>query len=125
MIKRVLPYILHPLRVMFSLDNPILKTIALLHDLIEDTQITISDLRTFDFPDEILDAILALTKKNNETYDDFIARVNQNALAKQVKIADLKDNMDITRLSDVTVTDIERLQKYHNSLKFLENSETV
>lgn len=118
------PYILHPLRMMFALEDVKLKTIALLHDLLEDTSITIDELRNHGFTEDVLEAVITLTKTPNEAYDDFIVRISNNALARQVKIADLKDNMDLTRLKNITPIDLERLQKYHNSLIFLEKAQS-
>ncbi len=119
------PYILHPLRLMFAFNDVTLKVIALLHDVIEDTPITIDELRSKGFSEDILEAISALTKRNDESYEQFILRVSQNSLAKQVKIADLKDNMNLARLNKITQADLERLQKYHNSLIFLEKIKPV
>lgn len=103
---------------MFAFNDVTLKVIALLHDLIEDTPITIDELRSKRFSEDILEAIAALTKRNDESYEQFILRISQNSLAKQVKIADLKDNMNLARLNKITQVDLERLQKYHNSLIF-------
>lgn len=102
------PYILHPLRLMFSLQDDKSKIVALLHDVIEDTTITIEDLKNKGFPQDIIEAIEALTKRPNETYQDFIERVSNNELAKTVKIADLKDNMNLTRLTELSNKDIDR-----------------
>ncbi|UYZ83921.1 GTP pyrophosphokinase [Entomomonas sp. E2T0] len=115
------PYILHPLRLMFSLEDDKSKIVALLHDVIEDTTITIEDLKNKGFPQDIIEAIEALTKQPNETYQEFIERVSNNELAKTVKIADLKDNMNLTRLTELSNKDIERIEKYHKSLNYLQN----
>lgn len=119
------PYILHPLRLMLAEDDIKLKIIALLHDTLEDTAITIDELQTQGFTGEIIEAIITLTKQPHENYSDYIKRVSLNPLARQIKIADLKDNMDLTRLKEITPKDIERLQKYHQSLAFLENLPTL
>ena len=106
-------YIFHPLRVMEMGKTETEKIVGILHDVIEDTSITIEDLTNEGFSQEILDALLCITKlSNDENYDHFISRVLTNPLATKVKINDLKDNMDITRLNKVTDKDLKRLQKY-------------
>ena len=97
----------------------ITKVIALLHDVVEDTDWTIEQLRQQGFTEDILEALAYVTKKGGEDYEHFIERINKNRYAKAVKIADLKSNMDITRLNEVTDTDVERLRKYHKAYKSL------
>ena len=80
------PYILHPLRVMFSRKTEIERICAVLHDVIEDTDITLVDLRNEGFSEEVIAAIDALTKRNGESYDDFIQRVIKNKIAARVKL---------------------------------------
>ena len=106
------PYILHPLRVMmrFSLLHD--QITAVLHDVIEDSDMTIDYLKEQGFDDEIVYAVQCITKKNNEPYDSYLARVRQSPIALRVKIADLEDNMDIRRMNSIKARDIERLNKY-------------
>ncbi len=106
------PYILHPLRLMMSVDTDEEKIVAVMHDIVEDSEISLDDLRNEGFSDEILSAIECVTKKDGEDYDAFIERIAQNPLAIKVKLADLEDNMDLTRLSKVTEKDLERVEKY-------------
>ena len=106
------PYILHPLRLMMSLDQDVEKIVAVMHDIVEDTEITLEDLRNEGFSTDVIDAIECVTKKEGEDYDSFIDRISQNSLATKVKLADLEDNMDLSRLSEVTDKDLERLEKY-------------
>ena len=113
-------YILHPLRIMLRLGGESEKVTALLHDVVEDSDITMEHLRGLGFADEVLTALDCLTKRDRELYDDFIGRVLGNALAVKVKIEDIKDNMDLTRLSEVTEKDLARLAKYHRALKRLQ-----
>jgi hypothetical protein len=106
------PYILHPLRVMFSRKNETERICAVLHDVIEDTDITLDYLRSEGFSEEILIALYTLTRRDSETYDEFIDRIINNNIASHVKLADLCDNMDILRIKNPTEKDYERIEKY-------------
>ncbi|MBW2145562.1 MAG: GTP pyrophosphokinase [Deltaproteobacteria bacterium] len=107
------PYILHPLRIMLQMRTETEMMAAVLHDVIEETDWTLDALRKEDFPEEVLIAIDCLSRKDGETYEEFIERVKHLPLAQRVKLADLKDNMNIRRLSNLTAKDMERLKKYH------------
>lgn len=109
------PYILHPLRVMFSRKNETERICAVLHDVIEDTDITLDYLRREGFSEEILIALDALTRRDSETYDEFIDRIINNNIASHVKLADLCDNMDILRIKNPTKKDYERIEKYRKA----------
>ncbi len=113
------PYILHVLRVMHAVEGLTAKTVALLHDVLEDSSITLSDLEHKGFPKEILTAVDHLTRRPDEKYSQYIKRLSQNPLARMVKIADLKDNLDASRLKRVEEVDQQRLNKYLEALKFL------
>lgn len=113
------PYILHPLRLMFKFQTELEMTVAVLHDVVEDSDITPLDLRNLGFSNTVLDAIDCLTKRDNEDYDHFILRVSKNNLAKKIKIEDIKDNLDITRLNKITEKDLARVAKYHRALSVL------
>jgi (p)ppGpp synthase/HD superfamily hydrolase len=114
-------YILHPLRVMMNMTTEQALIVAVLHDLIEDTDWTIEGLRQEGFGAEILDAVDCLTRRDGEEYQAFIKRVQLNPLAVTVKIADLEDNLDVSRLTEVTEADAKRLEKYRNALQVLVN----
>jgi (p)ppGpp synthase/HD superfamily hydrolase len=116
------PYILHPLRVMQRLTTPIQKTVGILHDVVEDTSWTFEQLSREGFPEIIIEALRSVTKREGEDYDDFVKRSAANPLGKVVKIADLEDNMDLTRLPEVSEKDISRLQKYHKAWSALTGS---
>lgn len=107
------PYILHPLRLMFKMSSEMEMIVAVLHDVVEDSATTISDLRNMGFSNEVLEAVDCLTQRDNESYDAFINRAQANPTAKKVKIADLEDNMDIKRLGSINDKSVERLRKYH------------
>lgn len=110
------PYILHPLRVMFSMESETEKICAVLHDVIEDTDITLDSLRNEGFSEEVLSVLNALTKQNNESYEQFIDRIINNKLACYVKLADLNDNMDLSRIKNPSQKDFERLEKYKKAV---------
>jgi len=114
-------YILHPLRLMHKMTSEDEKVTALLHDVIEDFSYTPSKLRDKGIPEQIIEAVLCLTKQSGETYENFILRAKENELAKAVKKADLEDNINILRLNQVSQEDLNRLKKYHNAWHELKN----
>ena len=114
------PYILHPLRLMMAFSDEQSQIIAVLHDTVEDSPVTVDQLHAAGFTSETVEAIDALTRRPDETYEAFIDRVSANPLAASVKIEDLKDNMDTTRLNTLTAKDHKRLDRYHRALKQLQ-----
>ncbi len=113
------PYILHPLTVMAQMDDVESKIVAILHDAIEDSDLTINELSEQGFPALITEAIAAITKLDGELYDDYLLRVMGNEIALKVKIADVRHNMDISRIANPTDRDFQRLEKYQKVLKQL------
>lgn len=114
------PYIEHPLRVMNMGKTVEEKIVGVLHDVVEDSEWTFEMLEKEGMPKEVVDALKCVTKlSEDEDYDHFIARVKTNPLAVKVKLNDLKDNMDITRLGKVTEKDLLRLNKYIRAYKQL------
>lgn len=116
------PYILHPLRVMLKFQSEHERIVAVLHDVIEDSEISLDDLERLGFSATIIEAIDCLTKRAEETYEEFISRVSLNDLARKIKIEDIKDNMDLTRIDSINDIDLARIKKYHRALKFLSKS---
>ncbi len=112
-------YIMHPIRVAERCKDTRAKIVALLHDTIEDTFVTTDYLRKQGFPDEIIEGVLSVTKREGESYDEFVRRAAENPLGKEVKKADLEDNMDIRRLKELTDEDVGRLRKYLRAWQFL------
>ena len=106
------PYILHPLRVMLSRKNEVERICGVLHDVVEDTDITFEDLRKEGFSEDIIEILDCLTKRDGEDYEYYIARVLKNEVACQIKLADLADNMDPNRIQCYTEKDIIRIKKY-------------
>ena len=113
------PYIEHPLRVMNQVESEEEKIVAVLHDIVEDTDISLDDLRNEGFSKEVVDAVECLTKQDDENYDSYIERISFNKLAIKIKLADLEDNRDLTRLPEVTDKDLERVEKYDKALEKL------
>ncbi len=113
------PYIFHPIRVSNRCYTDEERITALLHDTIEDTEVTAEYLLMEGFPRNIVDAILSVTRNENESYEDFIKRSRLNPIGRQVKLHDLEDNMDITRLNELTEKDIYRLNKYLKAYRYL------
>lgn len=113
------PYINHSLRVMNMVTTLSEKIVAVLHDVIEDSDLTLEELVNLGFPQDIIAAIDAMTKRPKEDYDLYLNRVKSSAIATQVKIADLRDNMDISRIANPTDKDYQRLEKYKKALKLL------
>ncbi|MEO5346532.1 MAG: GTP pyrophosphokinase [Magnetococcus sp. YQC-9] len=108
------PYILHPLRMMMRFESNEERIVAVLHDVVEDCGVSFDSLREMGFPDVVLEALERLTHHPKEPYEAYIARIAPHPLARQIKIADLEDNMDVRRLPPpLNANDWERLQKYH------------
>lgn len=111
-------YILHPMTVASYMDTDTEKAIAYLHDVLEDTDVTVDALRKI-FPNEIVDTLITLTHRKDESYFEYIQRVSKSKLAKKVKVADLLHNLDITRIKEPTKQDYTRLEKYKKSILYL------
>jgi len=115
-------YILHPLRLMLRLrtNDDELMAIAVLHDVVEDCCVSIDELREIGMSERVVSGVSMLTKRNGETYAQFIERLANNRDVLLVKREDLRDNLDLTRLKVVTEKDIARTLKYTNALKRVE-----
>ena len=114
------PYLLHPIRLMMKMKSDAAKIVAVLHDVIEDCwpkgSWTFERLRSEGFSEAVVEALKCVTKLHeNEDYDEFIDRSMSNAIAREVKLADLEDNMNMLRMSELRPKDLERLAKYHRS----------
>lgn len=122
--KAGVPYIFHPIHIAEQMDGEESCVVALLHDVIEDSDITLEILSKY-FNDDIIAALRVLTKKENDDYVMYIKRVKTNKLATKVKIKDLEHNRDLTRLDEVTDKDRKRSLKYWEAIKYLEDIETI
>lgn len=116
------PYILHCLRVMNNLNTEDweLKAIAVMHDNLEDNVCTAKDLMNLGFSMRVIDTLMDLTHNKKDSYEDYIKRISLNEDAVKIKLADLKDNSDITRLKDLDLKDLKRVQKYHKAYWYLQ-----
>ncbi|MEQ1768335.1 MAG: GTP pyrophosphokinase [Devosia sp.] len=117
-------YILHPLRVMLAQTTEKARIVAVLHDVVEDCEDwSLDRLRAEGFSEEIVSAIDAVTKRPGEEddYDKFIERGSRNALAREVKLADLRDNSDLSRLANPTEKDRARVARYQKAIRYLSN----
>ena len=117
------PYILHPLRVMFTCRTETERIVAVLHDVVEDTGRSFDDLRRLGFSEEAIAALDCVTKREGENYEQFVERSASNPIARQVKMADLQDNMDVRRLPAMGEREFERLVKYLKAWKRLTGSQ--
>lgn len=117
--KAGVPYINHPLTVASLVDTEEEKIVALLHDTIEDTNITEQDLLNYGFSNKIIEAVKLLTHNKNVPYMVYVAKIKDNELARKVKIADLTHNSDLSRLKEITEKDKKRYEKYQKALLYL------
>lgn len=109
------PYILHPLRLMMQGQTLLEQMVAVLHDVVEDSDWTLEQLAAEGFPPAVLTALDCLTRRRDESYDTFIQRVLTDPIAMQVKRYDLEDNMNLMRMAVLTDRDLQRLQRYHQA----------
>ena len=112
-------YIKHPEKVASFVKADEEKAVAYLHDVIEDTELTLEDLYEYGFSKEILEAVDIITKKRGEDYQSYLNSVKKNKLARAVKLADLRHNSDLTRFTEVTEKDIKRKEKYQKAIDSL------
>ena len=116
------PYILHPLHVMENVNSKEGKIVAILHDIIEDTDVTEDYLLKIGLSKRIVDAVVALTRSEDIDYQEYIKNLSSNPLAKEVKLADLEHNMDLKRLPTLEEKDLERNRKYQIAYHYLINN---
>ncbi len=116
------PYILHVLRVMLSVSSNAERIVAALHDVVEDTPWTLEALRAEGFGEDVIAAIDCMTRREGELYDSFIQRVSTNSISRRVKLADLNDNADLSRIQSPTEQDRARVAKYERAIRALTES---
>lgn len=114
-------YLLHPLRLMSKMNTEEAMAVALLHDVIEDSDYNKAQLLAEGIPEAVAEAVQVMTKKSGESYQQFIDRVLHNEMAARVKKADIEDNINILRLNSLDQSDLERVAKYHAAWQRLNN----
>ena len=112
------PYFGHPKAVAAMVEGEVEKTVAYLHDVVEDTGVTIDQIRSL-FGDEVADAVDLLTHREGVPYFDYVEKIKANPVARRVKMADLTHNMDLSRLDTVTEKDLKRIEKYKKAYAML------
>ena len=117
--KNGTPYVLHPFRVMFRQTSEAAMIVGVLHDVVEDTDVTLDDLREAGFEAPIIQALALLSHAEATPYEEYIKRIACNPLARSVKLADLEDNMDLREIPQVAERDLSRTMKYHRAWKRL------
>lgn len=121
--KSDVPYIFHPFHLAEQMKTEHEVIVALLHDVVEDTDVTLEDLAAEGFPRDVLEAVRLLTHDRSVPYMEYIAGLKDNALAKKVKMADLLHNSDVTRLEGIDEEAGKRLKKYGAALQMLQNED--
>ena len=117
--KSGMPYVYHPFHLAEQMDDEYTTCVALLHDVVEDTDITLDDLKKEGFPKEVTDAIVLMTHDDDVPYLEYVAKIKRNPLATSVKLADLKHNSDLSRLDEVDSKALERVEKYRKAIQIL------
>ena len=118
--KSGMPYVFHPFHLAEQMPDEDCTIVALLHDVMEDTDYGVEDLRALGFSEVVLTALTLMTHDDDTPYLDYVAVLKSNPLARTVKLADLKHNSDLARLSVVTDKDLQRVEKYKKAIQLLE-----
>lgn len=121
--KSGVPYVFHPFHVAEQMDDEVSTAVALLHDVVEDTDITLNDLREMGFSEEICTALSYLTHREGVPYMDYVRHIRENPVAVKVKLADLAHNSDLTRFDSMTDFDYRRNEKYRAAIALLRGEE--
>ena len=118
--KSGMPYVFHPFHLAEQMKTEETTIVALLHDLVEDTDYTIEDLINMGFDKSVTDAIALMTHADNVDYMDYVGMIKENPIAKTVKLADLRHNCDLTRLDTIDEKALRRKEKYQKAIALLE-----
>ena len=119
--KAGLPYIHHPLHIAEQMQDEATTIVALLHDVVEDTDYTLKDIAGMGFGDDVVAALALMTHERSVPYLTYIEKLRHNPISRAVKLADLRHNSDLSRLNNVGRKDLERVEKYKKAMKLLEN----
>lgn len=117
--KSGMPYVYHPFHLAEQMGTEDTVIVALLHDVVEDTDHTLEEIREMGFPEQVLEALALMTHDKSVPYMDYVARIKKNPIAKAVKLADLRHNSDLSRLDAVDEEARSRIEKYANAVKLL------
>lgn len=117
--KTGVPYVFHPFHLAEQMTDEISTICALLHDVVEDTQYTFEDIHNMGFPQEVISVLMLLTHEDGIPYMEYVEKIGLNPIAKQVKVADLKHNSDLSRLDSVDEKAIRRIEKYQKAMNIL------
>ena len=117
--KNGMPYIYHPIHLAEQMSDEASICVALLHDVIEDTDVTFEQLQAEGFTPEIIDALRFMTHNEKIPYLDYISEIKKNSIAARVKLADLRHNSDLTRLDHVNEKALIRVEKYKKAMELL------
>ncbi len=120
--KSGLPYVYHPFHLAEQMKDEDTTIVALLHDVVEDTDLTMEDLASMGFGPKVIEALRLMTHAKSVPYLDYVRAIAQNPIARAVKIADLTHNSDLSRLEMVTDEDLARVEKYKHALEILKQS---
>ena len=115
-----MPYVYHPFHVAEQMKDEYSTCVALLHDVVEDTDITLDELKSNGFPDEVIEALLLMTHSDDVPYLDYVKAMKDNPIARKVKLADLAHNSDLSRLDVVDEKAVERVNKYKQAILILD-----
>ena len=118
--KTGVPYVFHPFHVAEQMTDEATTVVALLHDVVEDTEYTLEDIAALGFGQDIVGAVALMTHEDDVPYLDYVARLKSNPLARVVKLADLAHNSDLSRLGKVDDETRRRLEKYKKAIALLE-----
>ena len=118
--KSGMPYVFHPFHLAEQMTDEDTTVVALLHDVIEDTDYTTDDLRHLGFSERVVDAVALMTHAEGVPYMDYVAKIKENPIARAVKLADLRHNSDMSRLDEITPYALKRAEKYAAAIRLLE-----
>ncbi len=117
--KSGMPYVFHPFHLAEQMDTEEKVIVALLHDVVEDTDYSLKDLENMGFPESVIHALALLTHERGVPYMDYVARIKENPIARAVKLADLRHNSDLSRLDFVDEKAVQRAEKYKKAIALL------
>ena len=123
--KSGMPYVFHPFHVAEQMTDEVTTIVALLHDVVEDTDYKLDDIAAMGFGQDVVDALALMTHDKNVPYLDYVAKIKDNPIAKAVKLADLAHNSDLTRLDVIDEKTRKRMEKYKTAIKLLESQEKL